>query len=309
VQLYLPIAELPVNILLIFAMSMAVGFISGLFGIGGGFLMTPLLIFIGIPPAVAVATSAAQITATSTTGALTAWRRQQLDLRLGAVLIGGGVIGTALGVLAFNALQRMGRLDITITLSYMGLLGTVGILMFGEALRSIFASRSGQPARLQRHGGTHPQWMKWPLRVRFYRSRLYSSIFPIAGVAAIIGFIGAVLGIGGGFILVPLLLYVFRIPTAVVVGTSLFQILATMAAATMFHAVTNHSVDIVLALLLIVGGAFGAQFGSRAGRTMKAGSFRMLLALLLLGVAFRFGADLVLAPAEPFSIQIQGNSR
>jgi uncharacterized protein len=309
VQLYLPIAELPVNILLIIAMSMAVGFISGLFGIGGGFLMTPLLIFMGIPPAVAVASTAAQITASSTTGALTAWRKRQLDLRLGAVLIGGGVFGTLLGVLAFNALQRIGRLELTINLSYMALLGSVGILMFSEALRSLFAARAGKPKRLMRHAGTHPEWMKWPLRMRFHRSRLYSSVIPIAGVAATIGFIGAVLGIGGGFILVPLLLYVFRIPTAVVVGTSQFQILMTMASATIFHAVTNHSVDIVLALLLIIGGAIGAQFGARSGRTMKADSFRLLLAILLLGVAFRFGSDLMLEPSEHFSVQVLGGAR
>ncbi len=304
-QIYLPIAELPISVLLILGMSAAVGFISGMFGIGGGFMMTPLLIFLGIPPAVAVATVSAQISASSMTGALTYWRQRQLDTRLGAVLIIGGLTGTLLGVLAFNAIRRAGQLDAVITLSYLALFSIIGGLMLFGSIKSMLRARSGKRVRRLR-AGQHPRWLKLPFRMRFYRSRLYASVIPILGFAAFVGFVGAVLGIGGGFIMVPALLYLFRVPTAVVVGTSLFQILITMTAATVFHAATNQSVDIVLAILLILGGVVGAQFGARAGRNLKADSFRLLLAVLLLAVGFRFAGQAVIKPEEPFSITIQG---
>ncbi len=304
-QIYLPIAEMPINILLILGMSAAVGFISGMFGIGGGFLMTPLLIFLGIPPAVAVATETAQIAASSMTGALTYWRQRQLDLKLGAFLIVGGLIGTVLGVLAFNAIRRAGQLDAVITISYLTLFTAIGGLMLFESLKALLRARSGQPIR-RKKAGQHPAWLKLPFRVRFYRSKLYASAIPILLFAALVGFVGAVLGIGGGFIMVPALLYLFRVPTAIVIGTSLFQILVTMTAATLFHAATNQSVDIVLAVLLIIGGVVGAQFGTRAGRNLKGESFRLLLAVLLLGVGFRFANEALVKPDEPFSITIQG---
>ena len=304
-QTYLPIAELPVSVLLIIAMSAAVGFISGLFGIGGGFLMTPLLIFLGVPPAVAVSTVTSQVAASSMTGALGNWQRRQIDLKLGSFLVAGGLVGTLLGVLAFNAIRRAGQLEVVIALSYLTLFLIIGGLMLLESLRALLMARSGRPNRLKR-AGQHPAWLKLPFRVRFHRSKLYASAIPILGFAALVGFIGAVLGIGGGFIMVPALLYLFRVPTAMVVGTSLFQILVTMTAATLFHAITNQSVDIVLAILLIVGGVVGAQFGGRAGRNMKGESFRILLALLLLGVGIRFASDVVVKPDEPFSITIQG---
>ena len=304
-QTYLPIAELPVSVLLIIAMSAAVGFISGLFGIGGGFLMTPLLIFLGVPPAVAVSTVTSQVAASSMTGALGNWQRRQIDLKLGSFLVAGGLVGTLLGVLAFNAIRRAGQLEVVIALSYLTLFLIIGGLMLLESLRALLMARAGRPNRLKR-AGQHPAWLKLPFRVRFHRSKLYASAIPILGFAALVGFIGAVLGIGGGFIMVPALLYLFRVPTAMVVGTSLFQILVTMTAATLFHAITNQSVDIVLAILLIVGGVVGAQFGGRAGRNMKGESFRILLALLLLGVGIRFASDVVVKPDEPFSITIQG---
>ncbi len=304
-QTYLPIAEMPVSVLLLIAMSAAVGFISGLFGIGGGFLMTPLLIFLGVPPAVAVSTVTSQVAASSMTGALGNWQRRQIDLKLGSFLVAGGLAGTLLGVLAFNAIRRAGQLEVVIALSYLTLFLIIGGMMLLESLRSLMRARAGRPTRLKR-AGQHPSWLKLPLRVRFYRSKLYASVIPILGFAALVGFIGAVLGIGGGFIMVPALLYLFRVPTAMVVGTSLFQILVTMTAATLFHAITNQSVDIVLAILLIVGGVIGAQFGGRAGRNMRGESFRILLALLLLGVGIRFASDVVVRPDEPFSIAIQG---
>ncbi len=304
-QTYLPIAEMPVSVLLLIAMSAAVGFISGLFGIGGGFLMTPLLIFLGVPPAVAVSTVTSQVAASSMTGALGNWQRKQIDLKLGAFLVAGGLVGTLLGVLAFNAIRRAGQLELVIALSYLTLFLIIGGMMLFESLRSLMRARAGGPVRLKR-AGQHPAWLKLPFRVRFPRSRLYASVMPILGFAASVGFIGAVLGIGGGFIMVPALLYLFRVPTAMVVGTSLFQILVTMTAATLFHAITNQSVDIVLATLLIVGGVVGAQFGGRAGRNLKGESFRILLALLLLGVGIRFASDVVIRPQERFSITIQG---
>jgi uncharacterized protein len=301
VQIYLPIAELPVSIFLILGLSAAVGFISGMFGIGGGFLMTPLLIFLGIPPAVAVATVAPQIAASSLTGVLSYWRRNALDVRLGVVLLSGGVVGTALGVWFFNAMRRLGQLELVIVLSYVTLFGVVGALMLAESIRAVISARKGIPKRTA-HSGDHPWYFGLPLRVRFPKSKLYISIVPLLVLAAAIGFAGAVLGIGGGFLMVPALIYLFRVPAMIVVGTSLFQILFTMLAATILHAATNQSVDMLLALLLIVGGVFGAQFGARTGQTLKGDTFRLLLAMLVLGVGIRFGFELVVRPSEPFSV-------
>lgn len=299
-QIYLPIAEIPVDILLILGMGVAVGFISGMFGVGGGFLMTPLLIFIGIPPAVAVATQSAQLSATSTTAALFYWRRGALDLKMGALLLVGGLIGAVLGVMLFNALRRVGQLETFITISYVVLLGSTGVLMLSESVRAIFAARSGK-ARLARRAGQHHWYEALPLKMRFHRSGLYVSVIPLLAISLFIGFAGAVLGIGGGFILVPTLIYVFRVPTALVAGTSQVQILFSMIAATILHAWTNQSVDIVLATLLILGGVVGAQFGARAGAALRAETFRFLLALLILAVALRIAQDLVSQPHELFS--------
>ncbi len=301
VQIYLPIAELPVAIFLILAMGGAIGFISGMFGVGGGFLMTPLLIFIGIPPAVAVATGGAQIAASSLTGALNYWRRKAIDFRLGAVLVAGGLIGTILGVLSFNGMRLAGQLDLVINLSYVTLLGLVGGLMLLESLRSLIRQRRGRPFRLRR-AGQHSWYHGLPWRMRFRRSRLYISVIPLLALGISIGFAGAVLGVGGGFLVVPALIYFFRVPTAVVVGTSLLQILATMIAATMLHAVTNHQVDIVLALMLIVGGVIGAQFGTRTGQNINTGQFRLLLALLICAVAARFAFEIGVRPDDPYSL-------
>lgn len=303
-QIYLPIAEMPVSVLLILGMGAAVGFISGLFGIGGGFLMTPLLIFLGIPPAVAVATQSAQIVASSTTSVLGAMRRNALDLKLGAILVAGGLIGSALGVLFFAAARRAGQLELVIVVSYVTLFGVVGSLMLKESLRELWSRRRGK-VRPRRRAGYHAPYLGLPLRMKFYRSNLYASVIPILGFAFFVGFAGALLGIGGGFILVPVLLYIFRVPTAVVIGTSQFQILSTTLVALILHAVANHAVDSVLAILLILGGVFGAQFGARAGRNMRAEVFRFMLAILLLAVGARFAVELVIQPKEPFSVTVQ----
>lgn len=304
-SIYLPVAEMSVSLFLILGLGAAVGFISGLFGIGGGFLMTPLLIFLGIPPAVAVATQTAQIVAASTTSGLSALRRKALDLKLGIVLVSGGLVGTALGVLTFAAVRRAGQLDLMIVISYVTLFTVVGGLMLRESVRELLQSRKGR-VRVRRRAGEHPAYLGLPFRMRFHRSQLYASILPLLGVAFLIGFAGAMLGIGGGFILVPALLYLFRVPTNVVVGTSQFQILCTTFVALVLHAVFNQAVDLVLALMLIVGGVFGAQFGARASAGLRADMFRLLLALLILGVGLRFGIELVLPPAERFSIVVTG---
>ena len=299
-QIYLPIAEMPVEIFLVLALGAAVGFISGMFGIGGGFLMTPMLIFIGIPPAVVVATSASQIAASSLTGVFSYWRRRALDFKLGFVLLAGGLAGTQTGVAFFNAMRALGQLDTLIVISYILLLGSIGLLMLVESIRAVVAVNRGG-AQAGRRAGQHHWYERLPLRMRFPRSGIYVSVIPLLVLAALIGFAGAVLGIGGGFILVPALIYLFRVPATIVVGTSLFQILWTMIAATLLHATTNYSVDIVLAAILIVGGVFGAQFGARAGANLRGEYFRLLLALLVFGVAMRFAVDILQKPEDPYS--------
>ena len=299
VEIYLPIAEMPVDMFLILGMGVAVGFISGMFGIGGGFLLTPLLIFVGIPAAVAVATQGPQIAASSMTGSLAYWRRKAIDFKLAYVLLAGGLVGTALGVVFFNQMRRVGQLDTVITLSYVVLMGTVGVLVTLESAKATFGRGKDQRKKI---AGRHRWFEGLPLKMRFHRAGMYVSAIPLMGVALMIGFAGAVLGIGGGFILVPALIYIFRVPANVVVGTSLFQILFTMIAATMFHAATNQSVDLFLALLLMTGGVFGAQFGARAGANLRGEYFRLLLGMLILIVAARFATEVFSPPREPFSV-------
>src|SRR5438552_4310145 len=268
VQLYLPIADMPVNIFLILAMGAAVGFVSGMFGIGGGFLMTPLLIFVGIAPAVAVASVASHIAASSFSGAISYWRRRAIDPALALVLLIGGTIGTALGVSTFTLLRSLGQLDLMIALSYVVLLSSVGAAMFYEGLRAHLRTRRGVviPAR---RSGSHGWIHGLPLKMRFKRSKIYLSVIPIVIVGIIIGFLGAVMGIGGGFILVPVMIYLLRVPTSTVIGTSMVLTFVTMTFATLLHAVTNHLVDALLALILMVGCVTGAQSGARAGLKIR----------------------------------------
>jgi uncharacterized membrane protein YfcA len=302
VQIYLPIAELPVNVLLIFVMGLAVGFISGMFGIGGGFLMTPLLIFVGIAPAVAVASVTSHIAASSFTGAITYWRRRALDPALALMLLVGGILGTSAGVWLFSLLRAIGQLDLTIGLSYLVLLGTVGSLMVVESVRAIIRARQGKPAEIRR-GGSHTWIHGLPFKLRFKQSKIYVSTIPVWGIGFFIGFIGAVMGIGGGFLLVPMLIYLLRVPTSIVIGTSMMLTLVTMALATIMHAATNHLVDVVLALILMVGGVTGAQFGARAGQKIRSEQLRLLLGLLVLAVGLRFAFGLVVRPDELFTLR------
>ncbi|WP_114011393.1 sulfite exporter TauE/SafE family protein [Cohaesibacter intestini] len=303
-ELYLPIAELPVNIFVILAMGGTVGFLSGIFGVGGGFLLTPLLIFYGIPPAVAVASVTAQITASSTTGSLAYLRTGNLDLKLGCVLFSAGIIGSFIGVEVFAILRTLGQLDLIISVSYVTFLGAIGSLMVMESVRSIVRSRRNGPVAM-RKPGQHNWIHRLPFKMRFKKSKLYISVLPVMAIGGTIGFLGTVLGIGGGFMLVPALIYLLHVPTAVVIGTSLFQILVTMAVATILHATTTQSVDIVLALILMVGGTIGAQFGAQFGQKMKGEQLRALLGLLVLMVGMRFAVDLVIEPRELYSIEVR----
>jgi uncharacterized membrane protein YfcA len=303
VQIYLPIADVPVNVFLILGMGLAVGFISGMFGIGGGFLMTPLLIFVGISPAVVVASVSPQIAASLFTGFLAYWRKRSIDFALGAMLLSGGAIGTVTGVWLFTLLRAVDQLDLMIGLAYVALLGVVGILMVIESVRAVLRARRGKPADLRRPG-SHAWFHRLPLKLRFKRSRIYVSVIPVWAIGAIIGFIGAILGVGGGFMLVPMLIYLLRVPTATVIGTSTILTLVTMIAATILHATANHLVDAVLATTLMIGGVTGAQFGARAGQRIRGERLRLLLGVLVLLVGIRFAIDLVLPPADPYSIRL-----
>lgn len=304
-QIYLPIADLPVNMFLILGMGLTVGFISGMFGVGGGFLMTPLLIFIGVPPAVAVASVTSHIAASSFSGALSYWRKRAVDLWLALILLIGGIAGTAGGVWLFTKLRSLDMLDLVISMSYVVLLTTVGGLMTIESVRAILRSIRGQPVVLRRPG-SHAWFHGLPLKTRFKRSKIYVSAIPVIAIGAIIGFVGAIMGIGGAFMLVPMLIYLLRVPTATVIGTSNVLTLVTMAAAIVMHAVTNHLVDAILALMLMVGGVTGAQFGARAGQSMAAERLRFLLGILVLAVGFRFALELFVMPRDLFSIRFAG---
>ena len=307
-EIYLPIADLPVNIFLILGMGLTVGFLSGMFGIGGGFLMTPLLIFAGIAPAVAVASVAAHVAAASSSGSIYYWRRNAIDIPLALMLLAGGIIGTMSGVWLFAKLRSVDQLDLVIGLSYVTLLSVVGVLMIRESVRAVMRSQRGQPAILRRPG-SHAWFHGLPFKLRFKRSKIYVSSVPVWAIGFIIGFLGAVLGIGGGFMLVPMLIYFLRVPTATVIGTSLVLQLVTMASATVLHATTNQLVDAVLALILMVGGVIGAQFGARTGQKLSGEWLRLLLGLLVLAVGLRFAAELVVTPVDPYSIRVIEASR
>lgn len=299
--IYLPIAELPVAIFSIFAMGIAVGFISGMFGVGGGFLMTPLLIFTGIPPAVAVASVSPYMAASSFSGALSYLRKGMVDLPLAGILLAGGGVGTVCGVALFTWLDTIGQVDLIIRLSYTVLLGSIGFMMLAESVRAIIRTRHGGKAQVRRPG-THSWVMRLPLKMRFRRARIYVSTIPVVALGWMIGLLGAVLGVGGGFILVPALIYLLRVPTTTAVGTSSVLTVATMAAATVLHAASNGTVDAVLAFVLMIGGTMGAQFGARTGQTIRPDYLRLLLALLVLSVGLRVAFDLVRTPADRFVV-------
>ncbi|ARE38744.1 membrane protein, putative [Rhodovulum sp. P5] len=298
-QIYLPIAEVSVNAFLLLGLGGMVGVLSGMFGVGGGFLMTPLLFFIGIPPAVAVATEANQIVASSFSGVLAHLRRKTVDLKMGTVLLVGGLFGAALGVLIFNQLRQMGQVDLLVKLCYVLFLGIIGSLMFVESLNAIRQTRKGKsaPKRRQR------TWISaLPFKMKFRTSGLYISAIPPLLVGAAVGILAAIMGVGGGFIMVPAMIYLLGMPTKVVVGTSLFQIIFVTGFTTLLHATTNFTVDMGLAVLLLIGGVVGAQIGTRIGAKMKAEQLRILLAVLVLVVCAKLAFDLLLEPSELYSL-------
>jgi uncharacterized protein len=301
VTIYLPIAELSVNVFVILGMGAAVGFLSGMFGVGGGFLITPLLIFYNIPPAVAVATGANQVVASSVSGALAHFRRGTLDIKLGLVLLAGGLIGATVGVQIFSMLRRLGQLDLIISLLYVVFLGSIGGLMLWESINSMRRAAKNGPVSL-RKPGQHNWVHRLPFKMRFKRSRLYLSVIPVIVLGFAIGILTSVMGVGGGFIMVPAMIYLLRIPTSVVIGTSLFQIIFVTAFTTVVHATTNFSVDIVLAWLLMIAGVIGAQYGVRVGQKMRGEQLRAGLALLVLAVGIRLGLGLVIPPDEIYSV-------
>jgi uncharacterized membrane protein YfcA len=300
-DIYLPIAEMSVNALLIILMGGAVGFLSGMFGVGGGFLTTPLLIFYGIPPAVAVASSATQITGSSVSGALAYWERGQVDLRMGGVLVAGGLVGAGLGQIVFSVLQDLGQIDVVISLIYVLFLSVIGGLMLRDALAALQAARAGQapPARRSRH---LPWVAALPWKMRFPGSGLYISPLAPLLLGAAVGILTVIMGIGGGFIMVPAMVYILGMRAQAVVGTSLFQIIFVTAATTMLHATASKSVDIVLALLLLLGGVTGAQLGVRAAQKLSPDRLRLGLAIVVLAVAGVLLIGLTLTPAEPFAL-------
>ncbi len=305
-QIYLPIAEISINMFLILGMGGVVGFLSGMFGVGGGFLMTPLLIFSGVPPAVAVATEANQIVASSVSGSIAQWRRNNVDLRMGLVLLAGGVVGSVVGVEIIKILRQLGQVELAISLSYVVFLGAIGSLMLIESVRTYLRSKSGQtsPARRKDRRG----WLyRLPFKMRFRRSKLYISVIPPILVGLLVGLLAAIMGVGGGFIMVPAMIYLLRMPTSVVIGTSLFQIVFVTALVTILHSAQNQTVDIFLALLLMIGGVVGAQFGALAGQKLKGEELRGLLALMVLGMCAKIAYGLIVEPSELFSVSFVGH--
>lgn len=301
-HVYLPIAEVSVHLFVILSLGGGIGLLSGLFGVGGGFLMTPLLIFIGIPPAVAVATSANQIIGASVSGALAHWRRGNVDLKMGTVLLIGGLGGSSIGVVLFNALSSVGQIDLAIKLSYVILLGAIGGLMLLESVRAMRRTRFAIPSRGKLHQHT---WLHGlPLKMRFRKSKLYISVFLPLLVGLVVGVLTAMMGVGGGFVLIPAMVYLLGMPTGVVVGTSLFQIIFVTTNVTFLQAVNTQTVDVVLAILLLVGGVVGAQVGTRLGTRLRGEQLRGLLALLVLAVCAKLLVDLILVPTDIYSIEI-----
>jgi uncharacterized membrane protein YfcA len=300
-EIYLPIAQMSVQWPVILGLGFAVGFLSGVFGVGGGFLLTPLLIFYGIPPGVAVATTANQIAGVTFSGVLTHWKRHTVDFKMGAVMVASGLVGSAVGVWLFAVLRRMGQAEFTVSASYVLLLGSVGAIMLNESVRTWRARRDGRPSR-SRMSGQHNWIHGLPFKMRFRQSRLYISAIPPLVLGFFVGILSAVLGVGGAFLMVPAMIYILRMPTNVVVGTSMFQVLFVAISTTVLHAADNYTVDALLALILVLGGVFGVQYGVRIGAKLRGEQLRFLMALLVLVVALGLFYQLVMHPADIYSL-------
>ncbi|MDO5648192.1 sulfite exporter TauE/SafE family protein [Paracoccus sp. (in: a-proteobacteria)] len=303
-QIYLPIAEVSVNAFTLMGLGGLVGVMSGLFGVGGGFLITPLLFFIGIPPAIAVATGANQVVASSVSGVLAHMKRKTVDFRMGWVLLAGGLVGSGLGVMVFNLLQGIGQVELVVQLCYVVFLGLIGSMMLQESIRAMRRAQNASAPRRRLH--QHMWVHRLPMKMKFRASGLYISVIPPVLVGLVVGVLAAIMGVGGGFIMVPAMIYLLGMPTKVVVGTSLFQITFVTAFTTLMHAVSYNTVDVMLAVLLIVGGVVGAQIGTTLGARLRAEQLRILLALLVLAVCFRLAMDLFLTPDDLYSITVRG---
>ena len=295
-EIYLPIAEVAINPLLLLALGCGVGVLSGLFGVGGAFLLTPMLIFMGFPPAVAVASQANVVLASSVSGALFHWRRGNVDVRMGLILVAGGLIGSALGVALFALLRSFGQLETVLQISFVVLLTTLGTLMTLESLRSLRRTQRATRRRAHTHTWAHGL----PLKLRFRKSQLYASALLPFAVGVVVGLLSAFLGVGGGFVMVPLMIYLLGMPMGVVVGTSLFNMVLVAGWSSVLHAVSNQSVDLVLAGLLILGGVVGVQYGGRLSLKLPTYALRILLGALLLLMAVQLLLGLTLTPADPY---------
>lgn len=293
-----------VNVLLILGMGGLVGFLSGLFGVGGGFLMTPLLIFVGVPPTVAVGTQANQLVGASVSGVLANLKRGGVDFKMGGVLVAGGLVGSVIGVWLFSVAKQFGQIDFVISVTYVVMLGSVGALMLNESLRAILKRRKDNSAQGKLHQHT---WLHGlPLKMRFPKSRLYISALAPLGLGLMAGILVAIMGVGGGFFMVPAMIYVLGMPTSAVPGTSLFQIIFVTAATTLLHAVATQTVDVMLALLLLIGGVVGAQFGGRIGGRLRGEQMRFALAVIVLLVCLKLFADLIITPDDLYSLSLPG---
>ena len=302
-SIYLPIAEMNINIFLIVFIGMLVGALSGLFGVGGGFLMTPLLIFLGIPPVVAVGSEAPHVLASSVSGVIAHWRKKNVDFKMGFFLLSGGVMGSTLGVNLFKLLNSYGQIDIVIQFLFLIFLGFIGMSMAFESAKTTiknYRTTSAIRTKLHQHSWIHGL----PLKLRFHRSKLYISAIPPIAIGFFVGILSAMMGVGGGFIMIPAMVYILGMSTNVVVGTSLFQIIFVTANSTFFQSYLNQTVDIVLSALMILGGVIGAQIGVRIGSKLKAEYLRGILAILVLLVCAKILTDLILTPTDMFTTAI-----
>jgi uncharacterized protein len=299
-DIYLPVAAVSLDAFFLLGLGLIVGVLSGIFGVGGGFLLTPFLIFVGVPHAVAVATSANQLVGASVSGTLAHWRRGNIDFAMALVLLAGGLVGSVAGVWLVVQLRRIGQIELMISLSYAGLLGVLGSLMLFESTRALLRRRRPGQSRRKLHQHT---WLHGlPLKLRFRKSKLYiSALLPLT-LGFIVGILSAVMGVGGGFVMVPAMIYLLGMPTAMVPGTSLFQIVFVAASVTVLQSVENGTVDVVLALILLIGGVIGAQLGSRFGSRLRGEELRALLAIIVLAVALKLGADLTVPPDNIYSL-------
>lgn len=298
-QIYLPIAEISVPAETIFLLGGLVGFLSGVFGVGGGFLTTPFLIFLGVPPAVAVGTQASQLVASGVTGTIGHLKRGNVDLKIGTVMLSGGIVGSFIGILIFKLLQYLGQIDFAVSFLYVFLLGSIGIMMLSESIFSVVKKKTVRSQfNAQR---VNPFIASLPYKMRFPRSKLYISALVPGGIGFVGGLLASILGMGGGFLIVPAMIYILGMSTILAAGTSLFQMIFITAAATIMHSTMNNTVDIMLALILIVGGVIGSQFGVFFARVIKPSHARFILAVLVLAVSIRLAMQLFLEPAELYS--------